>query len=131
MILYKTTSVGATPEGQARLKAFYEAFPPIPSCGPVIAPFDQMSSPFQAILWGRVLPLETFDEARIKAFWEQWGGRTNLEKICPTPNQSGAPTVTTAPSTAPGTSAAPSAAPTPASSAAAPAAPSAAAPSPS
>ena len=59
----------------------------------MIAPFDQMSSPFQAILWGRVLPLETFDEARVTAFWEQWGGRTNLEKLCPTPNQSTAPTV--------------------------------------
>ena len=120
VVLYKTTSEGATPAGQARFKAFYEAFPPVASCGPVIAPFDQMSSPFQAVLWGRVLPLETFDEARVTAFWEQWGGRTNLEKTCPTPNQSGAPTVTTAPSTAPGTSSAPSAAPTPAPSAAAP-----------
>jgi hypothetical protein len=127
VILYKTTSDGATSEGQAKFKAFYEAFPPVPSCGPVIAPFDQMSSPFQAILWGRVLPLDTFDEARVKAFWEQWGGRTNLEKLCPTPNQSSVPTVSGAPSTEPATSAAPSAAPT----AAPTAAPSAAAPSPS
>ena len=71
---------------------------------------------------GGDLPLDTFDEARVTAFWEQWGGRTNLEKICPTPNQSGAPTVTTAPST----SSAPSTAPAPSV-----AAPSAAAPSPS
>jgi hypothetical protein len=126
VVLYKTTSEGATPAGQTRFKDFEAAFPPVASCGPVIAPFDQMSSPFQAILWGRVLPLETFDEARVTAFWEQWGGRTNLEKICPTPNQSGAPTVTTAPSTSP----APSTAPTPAPSVAAPAS-SAAAPSPS
>jgi hypothetical protein len=130
IILYKTDSEGATPEGQARFKAFFEAFPPVSSCGPVIAPFDQMSSPFQAILWGRVLPLETFDEARVTAFWEQWGGRTSLEKLCPTPNQSSQPTVSSAPSTSPGTSAAPSAAPTAAPSLAAPA-PSAAAPSPS
>ena len=67
------------------MRAFYEAFPPAQNCGPVIARFDQMSSPFQAILWGRVLPLETFDEARITAFWEQWGGRTNLEKSLPDP----------------------------------------------
>jgi hypothetical protein len=125
VVLYKTTSEGATPAGQARFKDFEAAFPPVASCGPVIAPFDQMSTPFQAILWGRVLPLETFDEAKVTAFWEQWGGRTNLEKqFCPTPNQSGAPTVSTAPST----SAEPSAAPTPAPSVAAP---SAAAPSPS
>ena len=127
VILYKTDSAGATPEGQAKFKAFYEAFPPAQNCGPIIAPFDKMSSPFQAILWGRVLPLDTFDEAKITAFWQQWGGRTNPEKNagCPTPNQE--PTVSSAPSE----SAAPSAAPTPAPSAAAPAAPSAAAPSPS
>ena len=113
VILYKTDSAGATPDGQAKFKAFFEAFPPAQNCGPIIAPFDKMSTPFQAILWGRVLPLETFDEAKLTAFWEQWGGRTNPEKGgCPTPNQSTAPTVTTAPSTEPATSAAPSAAPT-------------------
>jgi len=130
VILYQGTSEGATSEGQAKMRAFYEAFPPAQNCGPVIAKFDQMSSPFQAILWGRVLPLQTFDEARITAFWEQWGGRTNPEKgACPTPNQSSAPTVSGEPSTAPSTSAAPSAAPTTSPSVAAP--PSAAAPSPS
>jgi hypothetical protein len=113
------------------MKAFYEAFPPAQSCGPVIARFDQMSSPFQALLWGRVLPLQTFDEARIKAYWEQWGGRTNLEPLCPTPNQSSVPTVSSEPSTSAPPSAAPSVAPTAAPSVAAPAAPSAAAPSPS
>ena len=109
VILYKTTSAGATPDGQAKFKAFYEAFPPVASCGPVIAPFDQMSSPFQAILWGRVLPLETFDEARVKAFWEQWGGRTNLEQICPTPNSSPNPSATEPPNVSPGPSPSPSA----------------------
>jgi hypothetical protein len=122
VILYQGTSAGATPEGQAQMKTFYEAFPPAQNCGPVIARFDQMSSPFQAILWGRVLPLQTFDQATITAFWEQWGGRTNPEKNagCPTPNRSAEPTVSGAPSTAPSSSAAPSAAPTPAPSAAAP-----------
>ena len=33
--------------------------------GPVVARFDQMSTPFQAIVWGRVLPLETFDQAQV------------------------------------------------------------------
>ena len=120
VVLYQGTSAGATPDGQTRMRAFYEAFPPAQNCGPVIARFDQMSSPFQAIVWGRVLPLETFDEARITAFWQQWGGRTNLEKTCPTPNQSSQPTVSSAPSASPGTSAEPSAVPTTAPSAAAP-----------
>ena len=61
-----------------------------------------MSSPYQAILWGRVLPLETFDEARILAFWQQWGGRTNPEKHLPDARtRARQPTVSSAPSTEP------------------------------
>jgi hypothetical protein len=97
VILYQGSSAGATPEGQAAFKAFYDAFPPVASCYPVIARFDQMSSPFQAIVWGRVLPLQTFDQAQIHAFWQQWGGRTNLEPLCPTPNSSANPNATEPP----------------------------------
>ena len=71
-----------------------------------------MSTPFQAIVWGRVLPLDTFDAAQVMAFWNQWGGRSNLEKVCPTPNSA-----TTAPSSAPSDSAVPSASPAPSGSA--------------
>jgi hypothetical protein len=80
----------------------------------VIARFDQMSSPFQAIVWGRVLPLETFDQAEITAYWNQWGGKTNLEPLCPTPNSSANPSASEPPNTtdSPSTSAEPSAAPT-------------------
>ena len=100
VLLYTGSSSGATPEGQAQFKAFYDAFPPGPVCatprgvdGPVIARFDQMSSPFQALVWGRVLLLDSFDQARILAFWEQWGERTNPEPQCakPTPLASAAP----------------------------------------
>jgi hypothetical protein len=93
VLLYTGSSSGATPEGQAQLRAFYDAFPPGPVCGtprgvsgPVIARFDQMSSPFQALVWGRVLLLDTFDQAMILAFWEQWGERTNPEKQCASPS---------------------------------------------
>ena len=98
VLLYKGDSTGATPDGQAQLKAFYDAFPPGPVCGtpkgvigPVIARFDQMSTPFQAIVWGRVLQLDTFDQAQILAFWNQWGERTNPEKQCAAPSASVAP----------------------------------------
>ena len=57
--------------------------------GPVIARFDQMSTPFQAIVWGRVLPLDTFDQAKILAFWQQWGEKTNPEPQCAAPSPSG------------------------------------------
>jgi hypothetical protein len=86
VILYQGTSAGATPDGQAAFKAFEAAFPPAQNCGPVIARFDQMSTPLQAMVWGRVLLLDTFDQAQIMAFWNQWGGKTNSEKTCPTPN---------------------------------------------
>ncbi len=68
-----------------------------------------MSSPFQAIVWGRVLPLDTFDQAEITAYWNQWGGKTNLEPLCPTPNSTTNPSATEVPgSFNPSASAAPS-----------------------
>lgn len=141
VILYQGTSAGATPEGQAALRAYHSAFPPVTDCGPVIARFDQMSSPFQAILWGRVLLLDTFDQDEITAFWNQWGGLTNPEQACPVPNTPGAsssPSVSTAPSGTPASSPTPVPSPsgsagptaTPATSAA-PAPSASAAPSPS
>lgn len=93
VILYTGASSGATPEGQAQLRALYDAFPAGPVCGtpkgqtaPIMARFDQMSTPFQAIVWGRVLPLDTLDQTKIIAFWEQWGERTNPEKQCAAPS---------------------------------------------
>ena len=93
VVLYTGSSAGATPDGQAQLRAFYDTFPVGPVCGttkgingPVIARFDQMTSPFQAIVWGRVLFLDTFDQAKILAFWDQWGERTNPEQQCPVPS---------------------------------------------
>ncbi|MFL5669442.1 MAG: DUF3105 domain-containing protein [Chloroflexota bacterium] len=130
VILYRGDSAGATPEGQAQLRALYDSFPNSPVCSipkgeiaPVIARFDQMSSPFQAIVWGRVLLLDAFDQAKILAFYEQWGERTNPEKQCAPPSAS--PAGSAAPSAS--ASAAPSATAVP--SASSSAAPSSAAPS--
>ena len=136
VILYTGTGAGATPDGQAQLQALFDNFPPGPVCGtakgltgPVIARFDQMSTPFQAILWGRVLPLDTLDTAKILAFWNQWGERTNPEPQCTRPaaspatpslNPSAAPSAVpsaaapgVSPSAAPISSPAPSASPAP------------------
>lgn len=131
VILYKGASPGATADGQTQFKAFFESFPNSPRCGlakglvgPVIARFDDMSTTFQAILWGRVLPLETFDQAQILAFYQQWGDRANPEDQCATipripttsasPSGSGSPSASASPSP----SAAPSASPVPSASAA-------------
>jgi hypothetical protein len=123
VILYQGTSAGATTEGQAAFKAFYDAFPPGPVCGtprgtlgPIVARFDQMSSPFEALVWGRVLPLETFDSAQILAFFAQWGERTNPEPQCAAPSASPGASALPSGSVAP-SGATPSGSTTPASSA--------------
>ena len=135
VLLYRGDSEGATDAGQAALRAFYDSFPPGPVCGaprgavgPVIARFDQMSTPFQAIVWDRVLPLQTLDQAQILAYWQQWGERTNPEAQCAPPSSRPAPSVVPSSSAVP--SAAPSSSATPSPSKAPSKAPSAA-PSPS
>jgi hypothetical protein len=113
---------GPTAAGQAELKGLYDGFPVSPVCGiapgtsqgPVIARFDDMATPYAAIVWDRVLPLQTLDTSQILAFWQQWGEKTNPEPQC-TP-------ASAAPSAAPSasSSAAPSAAPSTGSSAPSP-----------
>ncbi len=127
VVLYRGDSPGATTEGQAALRAFFEAFPNSPVCniqpgtiqGPVIARFDQMATPFTAMVWDRVLPLQTFDAQAITDFYATWGEKTNPEPLCaeptPTPSaspsESATPSSSAAPSASPSESAAPSAAP--------------------
>jgi len=112
VILYRGDSPGATADGQAQLRQLYDNFPNSPVCNipkgqlaPVIARFDQMSSPFQAIVWGRVLPLDTLDQAKILAFYEQWAEKTNPEKQCAAPTASPSVAPTASPSATPTASA--------------------------
>jgi Protein of unknown function (DUF3105) len=113
---------GITEAGQAELRALFDDFPASPICniepgtttGPVMARFDEMETPYAALLWGLVLPLETLDTAQILEFWQIKGERTNPEQQCqpvaspaPSAESSAAPSVE--PSAAP--SVEPSAAP--------------------
>jgi hypothetical protein len=108
VVLYTGTSEGASSEGQKQLQAFYDSFPNSPVCdiqkgttqGPVIARFDQMATDYSAIVWGRVLPLETFDSAAILDFYAAWGEKTNPEQQC-TPAPSGSPSADLEPSASP------------------------------
>lgn len=94
IVLYRGDSAGATPEGQAAMKAFLASYPNSPVCGfkagtsvgPVFARFDQMKTPFTAMVWGRVLPLDTFDTAAILELDRVYGERTNPEKQCAPPS---------------------------------------------
>ena len=86
---------------QAALRALYDAIPDSPVCGfqpggqspgPLIARFDQMAWPYAALVWDRILPLETVDQAAILDFYARYGELTNPEKLCqPSPSPSGSP----------------------------------------
>jgi uncharacterized protein DUF3105 len=110
VVLYRGDSAGATPDGQAAFKSWQAAFPPVQDCGPVVARFDQMSTPFQALVWGRVLMMDSWDPNLVQQYWLQWGGRTNGEQLCPTPNS---PSASPAGSAAPSESLAPTGSPVP------------------
>jgi hypothetical protein len=107
-----------------QFQQFYDDFPASPIChipahvlSPVVARFDDMSTKYAAVVWDRVLLLDTFDQAKILAFFNQWADKTNREKQCASPS----------PSPVPGTSASPSTSESPAGSPS----PSGASPSPS
>lgn len=106
---------GVTDAGQAALQDLFSAFPVSPVCGiqpgtstgPVIARFDDMATPYAAVLWGRALPLNELDTTQILDFWQIWGERSNPEKQCATP--SAAPSAPASPETSPSSAASPAA----------------------
>jgi len=105
--------------GQAALRQFNASFPNSPVCnlppgsiGPVIARFDQMKTPYAALLWGLVLPLDTLDTNEIYTFFTQSAERTNPESLCARPSPTPGPTGTPGPTSTPGPSASSSATPT-------------------
>jgi hypothetical protein len=116
---------GPSPDAQASLRTLFDAFPPSPVCGirpgtsqgPIIARFDDMATPYAALVWGRVLPLDDIDTAQILELWQTWGERTNPEKQCavasPSPSVEASPSAAASPSAepSPAASAAPSASP--------------------
>ncbi|MDP9483248.1 MAG: DUF3105 domain-containing protein, partial [Chloroflexota bacterium] len=76
VILYRGDGPGATADGQQLFWNFIDTFPPSPICqlpggrlSPVIARFDQMEWPFAALVWHRVLPLETWDPSQVLQFY--------------------------------------------------------------
>jgi hypothetical protein len=109
VILYKGEA------DQVALKGLFDSVPPSPICGfepggqspgPVIARLDDMATPFAALVWGRVLPLQTLDTQAILDFYAAWGEKTNPEQQCTAPSAS--PSSSDTPSTSPATSAEPS-----------------------
>jgi hypothetical protein len=104
---------------QTALRALFDAVPESPVCGfqpggnspgPVVARFDDMAWPFAAVVWDRVLPMETLDQAAVLDFYARYGERTNPEKYCdPSASPSAGPSGSASPSASPAAS--PSASP--------------------
>jgi hypothetical protein len=103
--------------GQAAFREFNSTFPVSPVCGiqpgnvgPVIARFDTMAWPYAALVWGRVLPLDSWDPDLVRRFWETEGERTNPERQpgCPFPTEPPAQSPTPAPSGSPAANPSPS-----------------------
>jgi hypothetical protein len=98
VVLYRCPGDACTDAGQTAFKQFFATFPASPICGipparlsPVIARFDDMKFPIAAIVWDVILPLQTFDQAQILAFFNQQAERTNPEQQCALPSASPAP----------------------------------------
>ena len=138
----------ATPDDLAQLQTFLRSFDAVsPICnvpprtvGPVIARFDQMPKPYAALVWDRVLYMDTFDPALVKQFYLQEGEKLNAdgtdflappEPQCavPSPSVSPSPSTSAGPSASPSAGTSPSASASPSGSAAAPSASDVASPS--
>jgi len=81
-----------------KLKTFATSFPVSPICklpagriGPVITRFDDMKSKYTALVWDRLLMLDSADTDKILAFFTAEGERTNPEKQCAAPSPSAVP----------------------------------------
>jgi hypothetical protein len=121
ILLYRGDSPAATPEGQAALRAFYDAYPPSPVCGwpkgtsvgPVFARYDNMAWPMAALVWDRVLPLQELDTEAVLEFDRTYGEQTNrlVEDLCPEKRVSPSPSASAPASASPGPSASASASP--------------------
>jgi Protein of unknown function (DUF3105) len=115
---------------EQQLQAFSAGFPASPVCGlapgivgPVVARFEQMPTRYAALLWNRVLYLDTLDVQGIYDFFTRYGEVVAPDGtwLAPPEPQCSVPSPSTSPSAAPSASSGSSPAPSP-SAAASPAA---------
>ncbi len=113
VVLYRNDSPGATAAGQQAFTDFFGSFPPSAICqvpagalSPVIARFDEMPHAYAALVWDRVLYLDTWDPDLVKRFYLTEGERLDStgafvaprEPQCAAPSASAAPSGGVAPS---------------------------------
>jgi hypothetical protein len=98
-----------------QLRDFAAGFPASPVCGlpagivgPVVARFEDMPTRYAALLWNRVLYLDTLDDQEVYDFFTRYGERLSSdgtwiappEPQCPAPSPSAGPGESAAPSPA-------------------------------
>jgi hypothetical protein len=142
VVLDRTDGPGATSDGQAAFNTFFANFPPSQLCqvpphtlSPVIAPFNDMPHPFAALVWGRVLYMDTWDPNLVIKFYNTEAERLDSNGALVAPPEdvsgcakrlasaqpsgqpsgvpSGSPAASAAPSPEPSVSVAPEASPSP------------------
>lgn len=110
-VLYRCPE-GCDDTAQAALAALQAELPPSPLCGfapatsvPVTR-FDDLPTPYAAVVWGRVLFLSTLDVPQISTFWQQSGDR-GPEPECPNAAPGASPSAAPGASPSPAATAAP------------------------
>ncbi len=119
VVLYSCAKGACDDATQRALQGLYQTFPESPVCklpkgtiSPVIARFDEMTTPIAAVLWGRVLFQDKLDTGQILEFFRTQGELKNPEPQCARPNLApGSSPAAASPSAAP--SASPAASPEP------------------
>jgi hypothetical protein len=111
VVLYSCDKGGCEQADLDKLFALAQDFPTSPICdipggfiSPVITRFEEIATPFAALVWDRALLQQTLDIEEIKAFFAEEAERTNPELQCPRPSPSPEPS----PSASPGASPSPS-----------------------
>jgi hypothetical protein len=115
VLLYSCAKGACDADSTKALQAFYDGFPASAIChlapglvGPVVAPFDQMPTKYAALIWDRVLYLDTLDTQKIHDFFlrydEQiaadgtWIAPPEAQCVAPTPGPASAAPASPAPS---------------------------------
>jgi hypothetical protein len=118
VVLYRGDSPGATADGQATFQQFFDSFPASPICkipprqlSPIIARFDDMATPYAAMVWDRVLPMDTWDPNLVLQFYATESERLDADGAFVAPPEPQCVLPSASPEPAASESAAPSAAP--------------------
>ena len=120
VLLYSCDKGACDPAIQDQLKSVVNGFPNSPVCGtppgvisPVIARFEQMPTEFAALVWDRVMYMDTLNIQQVDEFYTRYSERIQdgqfaapPEPQCAVPSQSAPPSASpgASPATSPGAS---------------------------